>query len=259
MSTPVRNAGDRIRAILKQTHLFSGWPSRLIDTLMEGTELRRYSDKEVAIGYRAPSPYFVVVANGNFVVQRPRADGDVMIIDYLMPGQATSYLAVLDDMPAAFETVASGEGELVLIPRAALAASLALDPARYRDIVLMLCRRLRIEYENVFMRTTNSVRCQIANLILYWARGQIEAPGGVRIPVGISQENMAAVLGKSRPTINKEIGALIGEGILARSYRQIQILNVRALIDIIERENPGSRKANESIFGKPNGILRTSD
>jgi CRP-like cAMP-binding protein len=231
----------------------------MADKLMEGAELRRYADKEVAIAFREPSPHFVVVASGNFVVQRPRADGDVMIVDYLMPGQATSYLAVLDEMPAAFETVASGESELVLIPRASLMEALALDPARYRDIVLMLCRKLRIEYENTFMRTANSVRCQLARLILYWARGQIETSRGVRIPVGISQENMAAVLGKSRPTINKEIGTLIAEGILARSYRQIQILDVQALIDIIERENPGTRKVNESLFGKPSGVLPTSD
>jgi CRP-like cAMP-binding protein len=123
----------------------------------------------------------------------------------------------------------------------------------------LLCRKLRIEYENTFMRTANSVRCQLARLILYWARGQIETSRGVRIPVGISQENMAAVLGKSRPTINKEIGTLIAEGILARSYRQIQILDVPALIDIIERENPGTRKVNESLFGKPSGVLPTSD
>lgn len=231
----------------------------MIDKLVEGTELRRYADGEVAIGYRASSPHFVIVASGNFVVQRPRVDGDTMIVDYLMPAQATSYLAVFDDMPAAFETVASGISELAFIPRKSLMEALALDPSRYLDIVLMLSRKLRLEYENTFMRTANSVRCQLARMILYWARGEIETPKGVRIPVGISQDNIAAVLGKSRPTINKEIGALIAEGILARSYRQIQILDVPALIDIIERENPGTRKINAAIFGKPQGVLPTSD
>jgi CRP-like cAMP-binding protein len=255
----VKNAADRIRNIVTRTHLFSQWPPALIDKLLEGAELRRYADGETAIAYRSPSPHFAVVASGNFIVQRPRVDGDVMIIDYLMAGQATSYLAVLDEMPAAFETVASGTSELVLIARASLLAALALDTARYRDIVLMLCRKLRIEYENTFMRTANSVRCQLARVILYWARGQIQTPKGVRIPVGISQENMAAVLGKSRPTINKEIGAMIADGVLARSYRQIQVLDLPALIAIVERENPGTLGFNETIFGKPDGVLMTSD
>lgn len=259
VTTTVKNAADRVRDIVTRTHLFSQWPPAMIDKLLEGTELRRYGDGETAIGYRSPSPYVAIVASGSFIVQRPRVGGDVMIIDYLMAGQATSFLAALDEMPASFETVASGVSELVLISRASLLAALALDPARYQDIVLMLCRKLRIEYENTFMRTANSVRCQLARVILYWARGQIQTPKGMRIPIGISQENLAAVLGKSRPTINKEIGALIADGILARSYRQIQVLDVQALIEIVERENPGTLGFNESIFGKPDGVLMTSD
>lgn len=259
MAITVKNAAERIRDIVTRTHLFSSWPPPLIDKLLEGAELHRYADGEIAIRYRSPSPYIAIVASGSFIVQRPCVDGDVMIIDYLMAGQATSYLAALDEMPASFESVASGASEMVLIPRASLMAALALEPSRYNDIVLMLCRKLRIEYENTFMRTANSVRCQIARVILYWARGQIQTPKGVRIPIGISQENMAAMLGKSRPTINKEIGALIADGILARSYRQIQVLDVQALIKIVERENPGTLGFNESIFGKPAGVLMTSD
>ena len=109
------------------------------------------------------------------------------------------------------------------------------------------------------MRTANSVRCQLARVILYWARGQTGPGKSARIPIGISQEEIAAMLGKSRPTINKEIGTLIAEGVLARSYRQIQILDMQALMNIVERENPGTLKLNEAIFGKPDGVLTTSD
>lgn len=259
MSTIVQNADARIRDILKKTHLFSAWSGHLIDRLMEGAELRRYNDGEIALGYRTQSPYVAITASGSFTVRRPCADGEPMIADYLMPGQATSYLAVLDGFPATFDIVSRGESEMVFIPRASLMAVLAIEPARYEDIVLMLCRRLRQEYENSFMRTANSVRCQLARVILHWARGQVGKGKAARIPIGISQEEIAAMLGKSRPTINKEIGALIAEGILARSYRQIHILDVKALMAIVESENPGTLKISDRIFGKPDGVLMTSD
>lgn len=259
MSTIVKNADARIRDILKKTHLFSEWSGELIDRLMENVQIRRYADDEVAIGYRTQSPYIAIAASGGFTVRRPQADGEPMIADYLMPGQATSYLAALDGFPATFDIISRGESEMVFIPRASLMAALAMEPQRYEDIVLMLCRRLRREFENSFMRTTNSVRCQLARVILYWARGQTGTGKAARIPIGISQEEIAAMLGKSRPTINKEIGALIAEGILARSYRQIHILDVKALTEIVERENPGTLKLNEAIFGKPAGVLTTSD
>ena len=56
-----------------------------------------------------------------------------------------------------------------------------------------------------------------------------------------------------------EFSALIAEGVLARSYRQIQVLDVQALIDIVERENPGTLKMNEIVYAKPDGVLLTSD
>jgi len=259
LSIAARNADDRIRDILKRTHTFHAWPSSLIDKLLNGAELRRFADGETAIGHRTPSPCLAVAASGSFVVQRPQADGEPLIADYLLPGQAISYLAVFDGFPAVFDVISRGDSEMAMIPQKSLMDALALDPARYQDVVLMLCRRLRREFENSFMRTANTVRCQLARVILYWARGQTGTNKGVRIPIGISQEEIAAMLGKSRPTINKEIGALIADGVLARSYRQIQILDVKGLMAIVERENPGTLALNETIFGKPDGVLATSD
>jgi CRP-like cAMP-binding protein len=259
VSAAVRNAGDRVQNFLKRVHLFSVWPAPLIEKLAADSELYRYTDGEVAIPRAVNSSRLGIVVSGSFVAQRPRADGDAMIADYLMPGQAIAYLSVLDGFPPLFDVVASGESEMLMIARKTLLDIFAADPARYSDFVLMLCRRLRREHENTYMRTTNSVRCQLARVILYWARGQMGAGKSARIPVGISQEDIAAMLGKSRPTINKEIGALISEGVLARSYRQIQVLDVQALIDIADRENPGTTKMNEAIFAKPSGILMTSD
>jgi CRP-like cAMP-binding protein len=226
--------------------------------LLEAAELRRYEDGEIAVQYREASPYLCIVARGCFVCRHPRAQNEPMIVDFLTPGQATSYLAGLDGFPAAFDTIASGESELIFLPRASLNEALAMEPARHQDIIAMLCRRLRREHENTFMRTANTVRCQLARVILYWARGQEGQGKSARI-IGVSQEDIAAMLGKSRPTINKEIGILIAEGVLARSYRQIQILKMQALADIVERENPGTLKLNETIFGKPDGVLMTSD
>lgn len=259
MSAVVRNAGDRVRDFLKRIHLFAGWPAPLIEKLVEGAELHRYVEGEVAIRRGVAAPYLGIVASGSFVAQRQHGDGNVMIADYLMPGQAISYIAVLDGFPPLFDVIASGDSEMLMIARKSLMDIFAADPARYFDFVLMLCRRLRREHENTYMRTTNSVRCQLARVILYWARGQMGSGKSARIPVGISQEDVAAMLGKSRPTINKEIGALIAEGVLARSYRQIQVLDVQALIDIVERENPGTLKMNEIVYAKPDGVLLTSD
>lgn len=259
MNVLVKDADDRIRDLVSHTHVFLDWPKPLIDKLMDGAQLRRFSDGEFALRGGETSPKLALVAKGAFICQRAEKDGNKIIFDYLMPGQATSHLAVFDGHPAVFDIVSHGESEMVFIARKALMDAIALDPQRLMDFILMFCRRIRLEYENVYMRTASSVRGQLARIILYWLRGQDPAVGTLRVPVGISQENIAAMLGKSRPTINKEIGAMIDEGILARRYRRLEVLNVKALVDIVEQESPGFMATNIQIFTKPSGVLNAAD
>lgn len=259
MSVAVKDVEDRVRELLTRTHIFCNWPKDLIDSLIVGAQLRRFTDGEVAIRSGEHSPQLAIVSKGAFVCQRSHKDGNAVIFDYLMPGQATSFLAVFDGYPVVFDIISNGDGEMIFISQKALMAAIALDPNRLMDFVLMLCRRMRLEYENVFMRTACSVRGQIARIVLYWLRGQDGVSGKLRVPVGVSQENIAAMLGKSRPTINKEIGAMIDDGILARRYRQLEVLDVRALAAIVESESPGFLAINLPIFAKPNGILSAAD
>lgn len=258
LSVSVKNSRETIRFIVKGIVLFAQWPDAMIDKLLEDADLRRYADGEHALRAGNPSKSMAIVVAGTFANQHGLHDGNTLIIDYLMPGQSTSYIAVFDGLPAAFDVVARGESEMALIQRKSLLAALALDPNRWADVVLMMCRRLRLEYEMRFLRE-NSLRCQLAKMLLYWARGQSEKAGGVRIPVAISQDDIAALLGKSPPTISKEIGALIKDGILARNYRQIQIVDLQALQRIVTQEDPGNAERVTALLARPAGILSASD
>ena len=72
-------------------------------------------------------------------------------------------------------------------------------------------------------------------------------------------DDIAALLGKSAPTISKEIGALIKDGILARNYRQIQIVDLQALQRIVTQEDPGNAERVTALLARPAGILSASD
>jgi CRP/FNR family cyclic AMP-dependent transcriptional regulator len=261
LSVSVRNPREIIRSVVVRTRVFSEWPPNIIDKLIEDADLRRYADGELALHGGEVSKVMAVVHSGTFVCQRLLSSGDAMIFDYLMQGQATSFLAVFDGLPASFDIVARGDSEMVLLQRKSLLDAIALDPGRcWSDVVMMLCRRMRIDYESMFMRATNSLRCQLAKLILYWARGQTKAAdGSVRIPVAISQEDIAAMLGKSTVTVSKEINQLIKDGMLARAYKQIQITNRAALEAIVEREDPGNRARSTPFLEQPKSVLSAAD
>lgn len=259
MSVSVKNSKETIRSVVKRTQTFSRWPHALIDKLIEDAELRRFSDGEYVLRSGETSRNLAIVASGSFVSQRLLPNGYALIVDYLMPGQFTSFLAVFDGQAATYDVVARNEPQMVLIPRKSLIAALALDPDRWNDMVLMICRRTRLEYEAAYMRL-NSLRCQIAKMLLYWARGETSADGkAVRIPLEISQEELGAILGRSTPTISKEVGALVKAGILARNYRNIQIVNLPALRKLVETEDPENFLRNEPLLARAPGLLGASD
>ena len=261
MSVSIKNSREAFKATVMRVRVFSAWPEKIIDKLIEDADLRRYKDGEHVLRAGDMANVMAIVAGGTFVSQRLKPDGEYMIFDYLLQGQATGFVAVLDGLPASFDIVARGESDMVLIQRKSLLAAIALDPGRcWPDLVAMLGRRMRLEYEGTFMRTALSVRCQLAKLVLYWARGQVTgANGELRIPVAISQEDIAAMLGKSTVTISKEITALIKDGLLARAYKQIQITNPAGLERIVEREDPGSLQRSAALLNQSGAIFTGAD
>ncbi len=172
----------------------------------------------------------------------------------------TSHLAALDGEPPAFDIVARGPAEMVFIPRVAFLDAIARDPERLMDVIQLLCRRTRLEYEANYMRAANTLRCQLAKVIVYWSRGLADAQGNsAEIPIDISQDDIAAFFGRARQTINREINGLIRDGILARSYMKIRVLDVRALMAIIDAEEPDSWAWRDRLFSRPANVLKGSD
>lgn len=259
MSISVKNSKETIRSVIKRTQTFSRWPDDQIEKLLEDADLRRFSSGEHALRSGEASRNLAIVANGTFVNQRMLKDGQALIVDYLLPGQFTSFIAVFDELPATFDVVARDEAQMIFIPRKSLLSALALGPERWSDIVLMISRRMRMEYEGAYLRM-NSLRCQIAKMLLYWARGETSPDGkALRIPVEISQEELAAILGRSTPTISKEVSAMIKAGLVARNYRQIQIVDLPALRQLIEREDPENFQRIAPLLTRPAGLYGTSD
>ncbi len=232
----------------------------MLDDLTSASTYKHFSHGEPILRMGMPSSSMVVIAAGTAVSQRTLKTGKTVVFDFLFPGQSTSHLAVFDGEAPAFDIIAKGAVEVVFVPREALLAAVAQDPARLMDIIKFLCRRTRLDYEGTHMRVANSLRCQIAKLLLYWGRGpQVPSEEGFRVPVALSQDDLAAVLGVSRQTVNREITSLTREGILSRRYRQIFVTNAAALIAICDAEDVSSPGMQDALFGRPKSVFNATD
>jgi len=255
-----RNSQILIRTTLANVRLFAGWPSTVLESLSAASSYRRYANGETILRMGVPANILVVVAAGTAMSLRTLKNGRIVAFDFLFPGQSTGHLAALDGEAPAFDIIAKGDVECVLVPREAFVAAIGRDPDRLWDVVQFLCRRTRLDYEGQHMRIANSLRCQIAKLLLYWGRGS-EPPGndGFKVPVAISQDDLAAVLGVSRQTVNREVNGLTKDGILSRRYRQIHVDDPAALNAIIEAEEVQAPAMDKALNHRPRSVFSATD
>jgi CRP-like cAMP-binding protein len=252
--------GGLVRTTIAQTRLFAGWPPHVLDAIAGGSELRSFKSGEAAIRMGEPSQHMVLVVTGAFRVQRTLKNGRTIVFDFLLPGQSTSHLALFDGIAPAFDIVAKTDARCVFISRETLLAAIGRDPDRLMDIIQFLCRRTRMDYEGTHLRIGNSLRCQIAKLLAYWARGP-ERPDakGACVPFALSQDDLAAMLGCSRQTVNRELAELAKRGIVTQSYRKIEINDIPALMALMESEDPDRPGVTDAVFARPKNVLRASD
>jgi len=260
LNKPFTDSCTVIRNTLARTRLFGDWPAEVLDELAAASTLRSFHNGEAILRAGKPSGHMVVVAKGTLLSQRTLPSGKVVVFDFLLPGQTTSHIAVLDGFPPANDCIAKGEADVILVPRESIMKVIRHDADRLFDVVQYLCRRTRFDYEAVLNATGISLRCRIAKMLVWWARGWEEPSAeGFQVPMAISQDDLAALMGRSRQTINRELVALTRDGVLARNYRRLTVIDVAKLTEIIDSEDPGTPEMRAALFERPKHTFKAAD
>ena len=250
------DATATIRATLERTRLFADWPDETLSHLAAGGELRRYEDGEMACRHGDPCTGVWVVVAGRLFTSRSWPDGRRMVIDFLPPGQMIGFIAIFDGEPMAFDATADGDAVVAHIPRQLFLDFVLPNAALMHHVGLMLCRRSRIDYEHIQMKTILSPRVQIAKIILYHTRGANAASGEPK--VNFSQDVVGEMLGLTRQTVNKELAQLIRERILARGYANLVVKDVERLAEVAWSCEPLSTTAPFVLKPAPDSVLPDS-
>ena len=242
MQTHTANADPTatIRSTLERTRLFADWPKETLSKLAEGGRLRHYKDGEMPCRHGDACTGVWIVVSGRLFTSRSWPDGRRMVIDFLPPGQMLGFIAVFDGEPMAFDATADGEAVVAYIPQKLFLDLVLPNAVLMHHVVLMLCRRSRIDYEHIQLKTMHSPRVQIAKIILYHTRGSNAASES---RVNFSQDVLGDILGLTRQTVNKELAQMIREGILARGYANLVVKDSERLAKLAWSYEPVSTAA----------------
>ena len=213
-----------LTAWLGRTVLFSG---------LDESELRRLAGIAREITLAAGSALFeqgddsdglYIVTAGIVRIYLTAEDGREATINLLEEGEVIGEIAILDGLPRSAGAAALTDAKLVLIPTAPFCALIDSSPKLSRQMILMLCDRLRAANGQVDQAIFHDLRHRLVVLLRQIAiiHGRVEKDVAM-VDLDLTQGALAQMLGASREAVNKQLRALAKEGRIAVDSGQIRI------------------------------------
>jgi CRP-like cAMP-binding protein len=166
-----------------------------------------------------------IVITGIVRIYLTADDGREATISLLEDGEMIGEIALLDGLPRSAGAAALTETKLVFIPHRPFCELLDSSTKLARQVMLMLCERLRAANKQVDQAIFHDLRYRLLVLLRQIAviHGRIEKDVAV-VDLDVTQGMLAQMLGASREAVNKQLRALAKEGGLVMDGHQIRIM-----------------------------------
>ncbi|UXA16473.1 Crp/Fnr family transcriptional regulator [Mycobacterium sp. SMC-4] len=153
-----------------------------------------------------------IVAAGRVRIGRHRADRECLF-GVLGPGEMFGEESVFDPGPSGTCAIALTDVEVVAIGRRALLSLLIDAPEAAQRIMRILARRVRRRSGTITDTVYADVTARVAKQLLALAQrfGQ-QHSGAIRVPMELTQEQFAQLVGSSRESVNKALSEFVERG-----------------------------------------------
>jgi CRP/FNR family transcriptional regulator, cyclic AMP receptor protein len=223
-----RLGSAEVAKVLGATAVFRGLPADVLAGLASICTQRTYGRGQYVYHQGDVGDRLFVLVDGLVKVVFASEQGDETVLATLRAGESFGELAVLDGGPRSASVVTVSGTRLLMITRAALLELMRTSPALIDSLLVGLGAMVRRLTEHVSDMSALDVGGRLAKLLLRLAKQ--EASGGrVVLNVPLSQSELAAMVGASRPVVNRILQSFAARGWLEVSGHVIVLHDVPAL------------------------------
>lgn len=199
---------------------------RLLETM---TRVRLYrGDTVFHEGDVGDSVY--VILDGKVKLGRTSADGRENLLSVLGPGEMFGELSVFDPGPRLSSAAAIADSTLVSLGHQALTDFLAQHPEVAMQLLAGMAHRLRRTNEGISDLVFTDVPGRVAKALLDLSvRFGARTENGVQVQHGLTQEELAQLVGASRETVNKALADFASRGWISLGNKSVTLLDVERL------------------------------
>jgi CRP/FNR family cyclic AMP-dependent transcriptional regulator len=179
-----------------------------------------------------PGEVVYVLLEGTVKIYVARSDGREVILAFLGPGDTVGEMSLVDSSGRSANVVTTEPSRLLWMDRATFQTCLRTLAPLANNLVKLLAHRLRFANEQIQALCTLDVSGRVARQILAMADryGSLESGGEVRIPIRLTQSDLAEIVGASRERVNQVIVDLKQRGAISVDPdHRIRVLKRREL------------------------------
>ena len=212
--------------LLRKVMFFSGLTGDALELLAARTRRRVYPPNTVLFQHGDQGNCLYVVASGIVNIQRTNAHGHTMHIAHRGPGEAIGELALIDGEPRMADAVTATECDLLRLASDDFLSTLDHYPRMGLSIIRCLANRLRQAADDVESVTEVDVTGRVCRLLLDLKEtyGTDPVPGGQRLRIVLTQQNIGERIWATREAVNRALADLKRAGAVRVDGREIVIL-----------------------------------
>jgi CRP/FNR family cyclic AMP-dependent transcriptional regulator len=221
------------RQALATLPIFRGLTAGQWSTIADLLHARSVPTGTLLISAEQPGEVAYLIESGTVKVCVELEDGTEVIITLLGPGELVGEMSIIDEGTRSTDVIALETCRLWWIDRAAMSMCLHTMPEFSFSLLQLLSRRLRAATAQIEALAALDVPGRLARQLLIFAEdyGQSAPDGTVRIPLRLTQSDLAGMVGATRASVNEVIGTFKQLGYLAvDGHQHHTILNQKALM-----------------------------
>jgi CRP/FNR family transcriptional regulator, cyclic AMP receptor protein len=221
---------ESVAAALLQTAIFGELHDSALRELAQVCRQRTYRRNQFLWYEGDPGDYLVVIVRGLVKVTVTSPRGDEMLLATLGPSEVVGELSVIDGGARSASVVALRPTTGIVIGRAPLIALMQRSP----ELLDVLLRSMGALVRRLTERATDLVfldlAARVAKLLLREAEGGSgEQRQGALVDLGLTQTELAQMVGASRPAVNRVLQSLAARGSISIDGHKIIINDPTAL------------------------------
>jgi CRP/FNR family transcriptional regulator/CRP/FNR family cyclic AMP-dependent transcriptional regulator len=199
-------------------------PRAELEALLPTLRRRAYRRGETLYHQGDPGNVVHVIVEGRVKVVIPSETGEEAVLTVLGPGDVHGEMALLDGEPRSATVVALERVVTAIISRESFLDLLQRNPSAVEGILAGLARTIRRLSSEVGDLMFLDLQGRLAKKLLELAdiHGH-DGEDGIEIQATLTQEDLAGMIGATRPRVNQLLGSFEDRGAISRRNRRIVI------------------------------------